>query len=182
MTDISLRNIDRDLMVLEDNIGDCGIPSRDWDAIVSLYNINNKKFPIPALICSKIIQRVKDGEKPNMVFKEFGINYTAFKTRYTKTKTILEECASIPELNEAHWSIINTCLNDPAFLLGEDLERASAFHYNKGMKKLEELSVNAQSYERFLSLIHPSEFQEKNKEDRNIELVIKIAPGLIDSI
>lgn len=181
MSNLIKKQIDKDLMVLDEITEDCSIESRNWDSIITIYNINNKPFPIPALVCSKIIEDVKKGLIPHMVFKQYGISYSAFKNRYSKVKTILEELSVQSELTDSHWQIINTCRNDPAFILGQDIDRATAFHFNECTKTLEELSVNAQTYERYMMLTHPEEFNKKEKEN-NVELVIKIAPGLLENI
>lgn len=175
------KSIDRDLMVLDELSDECTIESRNWESIINIYNQHNRPFPIKPLVCSKIVENVKKGLLPDMIFKEYGISYTAFKNRFNKTKQILEELAVLPELTEAHWEIINTCRNDPAFILGSDIERAVAHHFNKCTENFEMLaSVNAQSYEKYLAMTHPEHFSKKENE-KNLEVVIKIAPGLLDN-
>lgn len=181
MTDLEVKNIDKDLMVLDDIIGDCNIKSRDWNSIITLYNVNNKPFPIPALICSKIIERIKEGEIPKMVFREYGINYSAFNNRYNKSKTIIEELSVKSSLSDAEWQVINVCKNDPAFILGQDVERAVAFHFNRSVKKLEKISTSAQAYTEFIKIVHADEFTQKT-ENNNVQVTIKLGQGLIESI
>ena len=40
-------------IILDDLVGDCSIPSRDWESIITVFNADarNKLFSIPAIIC-----------------------------------------------------------------------------------------------------------------------------------
>lgn len=182
MTELVRNTIDKDLLVLDELIGECTIPNRDWTSIINLYEINNKPFPIPAVICSKIIQRVKLGNIPKMVFKEYGINHNSFLSKYNKIKTLIEEISMLKEITVDQSYIIESCKSDPIFLLGSDLERASAFHFNNSLGQLEEISkLNPQAWKEYMKVVHSEEFSEKEK-DKEISVVIKVAPNLIDKI
>lgn len=181
MTDLQVRNIDRDLIVLDQIVGDSSIPTRDWNNIITLYERNNSHFPIPSGICTKIIQRVKDGEIPKMVFKEYGANFNNFKNRYNKDKVALEELALVPILSEVQWNQVFSLRNDPFFLLMEDIEKASAFHFNKSLKVLEGISTSAQTYIEYMKLTHPEEFTEKSDSNKE-RIEIKLAIGLLESV
>lgn len=168
-------------MVLDELTGDCSIPTRNWKSIISVYENTNNKFPIPAIVCSRIIEKIKSGEKPNMVFTEEGVNYKSFLNRYNNSKNVIEELLSLQSLNDEQWEIIRTCQNDPAFILGQDINRAKAHHFNRATQTLRDLSTNAQTWKTYMETIHPEEFKEQ-EDNKDVQVVIKLSKGLLEGI
>lgn len=179
-----INNENVDLMVLDELVGECTIPDRDWDSIINVHNSDkeNKAFSIPGYICSRIIQNLKKGYIPKMLFKEYGISYTSFNDKYKKAKEVLEDLSVKPQLTEEEWLLINKIKNSPLFLLGQDIDRATAYHFNTALVHLgDESKKNPQAYREYMRLVHPEEFEEK-QQGSNVEVIIKLAPGLIESI
>lgn len=173
-----------DIIILDELIGDCSIPSRDWESIITVFNadVKNKIFSIPAIICSKLIQEIKEGAIPKLIFREFGLNFQLFLNSYTKIKTEIEEIALSSRVRDQDIEFLNNCKINPTFILGKDIERATAYHFNTSLKKLGNISMmNPQAYKEYMKIVHADEFTEKEKEN-NLEVIIKIQPGLIDAI
>lgn len=172
------------IMILDELVGDCSIPSRDWESIITVFNadIKNKPFSIPSIICSKLIQEIKEGAIPKLIFREFGLNFQLFLNNYNKLKTEIEEISLSNKVREEDIEFLNNCKVNPTFILGKDIERATAFHFNTSLKKLGNISMmNPQAYKEYMKIVHAEEFTEKEK-DNNLEVVIKIQPGLINAI
>lgn len=175
---------DTDLMILDEMVGECTIPDRNWDNIIKEYEADqsNKSFPIPGYICSRVVQKLKKGSIPKMIFKEYGINYSSFCEKYKKIKDVLEDLSVKPQITEEEWMMIERIKHNPLFLLGQDIDRAVAYHFNTSLNHLEEVSKqNPQAYREYMRLVHPEEFEEK-QQGSNVEVVIKLATGLIESI
>lgn len=184
MDSLTITNEEKNVIILDELIGDCSIPSRDWEAIINSFNSDNrnKLFSIPSIICSRIIQEIKDGAIPKMVFREFGLNFQSFINNYNKIKNTVEELSLLNNLREEDWEFINNCKVNPTFILGKDIDRATAFHFNKSVKHLKGVSEgNPQAWKDYMKVIHAEEFVDKEK-DANTEIIIKISPGLIDAI
>lgn len=182
MSNLIKKSLDDDLMILDNIIGDCSIPERDWESIINIYNQNNKPFQIPAPICSNIILQIKDGRIPKMVFQSYGISYPKFKDRFNKIKLQLEEFSGKDTVSDEEWLMIENYLIHPIFILGCDIERASAFHFNEATDTLKKQSrQNAQSWLAYMKEIHKEEFVEK-EDKKGFEVVINFGPGILDSI
>lgn len=182
MSDLQKKYLDRDLIVLDEIVGEGTLPSRDWDTIISLYNHNNRPFSIRPIDCSKIIDRIKDGQRPHMVFKEHGYHYPAFIARYNKPKMILEELSTLSDLSDNQWAIVDICQKDPYLLLGRDIERATAYHYNEGTMHMKKVSKGkAIDWKEYMKMVHPEEFEDKS-ETTNMQVTIKFGPGLLEGI
>lgn len=182
MSALVKQNIDKDLMILDESIGECTIPERDWESIINIWHQSGNKFPIPALICANIIVRIKKGLLPKIIFKEYGISYANFENRYNKNKSIIEELTTKDNLSDDEYNIIQTLRNDPVFILGRDIDRARAFHLNKSVEKLDELSeANAMTWLAYMKEIHKEEFTSK-EDKKGVEVVIQIGQGLLEAI
>lgn len=171
-------------IILDDLVGDCSIPARDWDSIITIFNADsrNKLFSIPGIICSKLIQEIKDGAIPKLIFREYGLNFQSFLNTYNKIKSEIEEISLLENIREEHIDYLNNCKINPTFILGKDIERATAFHFNDSLKSLRKISMlNPQAFKDYMKIVHAEEFTEKEK-DNNLEVVIKIQPGLINEI
>lgn len=169
-------------MVLDDIVGECSIPERDWESIINIYNQNNRSFPIPPLICSKIIQEIKDGRMPKTVFRQYGASYSKFRNRFNKTKLSLEELSSRENFTDEDWNMIQTCRHDPYFILGLDIDRASAFHFNESTDLLKFLSKSkAETWLAYMKEIHSEEFSKK-EENKSVEVVIQFGPDILESV
>ena len=169
-------------MVLDEILETSTIPVRDWNVIIDEYNVNNSPFPIPPIVCARIIQMVKEGKgNKETIFRQHGIRYKQFLNRYNKSKKLIEQLLSLPEMTDAQFQVLNTLRKDPAFILGEDIERVDAFHFNDSIEKLRDISGSPQAYERYIQITHPEQFEDK-KENNNVQVVFKIQQGLIEAL
>lgn len=182
MLDLVKTTIDKDLVALDELVGDCSLPQRDWQSLIDVYNQNNNKFPIPAPICAKIIQEIKEGVKPSSVFKAEGLSYTNFINRYNKNIAVIEELSSRPQLTDFEWETIRLLRIDPFFILGQDIERVRAFRFNQLQKDLKDLSMSKpETFLNYMKEFHSEEFT--NKEDKqSVEVVIQFGSGLLEAI
>lgn len=181
-TDVSIS--ENNIIILDEMVGDCSIPTRNWESIISIYNAdkNNKLFLIPSITCSKLIQEIKDGAIPKMIFREYGLNYTSFNNEFNRIKSLIEDILVSKVIADEDLQFLNTCKINPTFILGKDIERVTAFHFNTSLRSLGKISSkNPEHWKNYMKLVHPEEFIEK-EEKTNVEVVIKIAPGLIDAI
>lgn len=182
MSQLKIKSLDKDLMILDELVDDLSIPERNWETIINLYNQNNSDFPIPPTICAKIILEIKDGRIPKMVFKQRGISYNNFNNRYNKSKLIIEELSSKSELSDNDWQHIYSLRNDPAFILGQDIERARAFNFNQATDELKsQANMKFETWLEYMKQIHKEEFEQK-EEKKGAEVTIIFQPGLLESI
>ncbi len=182
MADLQERLIDRDLVSLDGILDDATLPQRDWEAIIKVYNQNNKPFPISANACTKIIQMTKDGLKPNSIFNQIGKSYSNFINRYNKNKALLEDFNSKGDLTDNEWQIVRSLRNDPFYILGEDIKRVRAFHFNELQNDLKEISkMKAETFLTYMKEFHSEEF-DHTQEKQGIEVTINFGEGILESI
>lgn len=172
-----------DASLMDELIGNCTIPDRNWEGIIKTYNAEASiKFLIPPLICSLIVKRIKNGEIPKMVFKEYGISYSAFNNQLRKLKEQIEEILSRNNISDLDLDFVKNSDSNPVFLLGRDIDRAVAYNFNTSLSHLKKISeINPQAWKDYMKLVNPEEFTEK-ESTQNTEVVIKISPGLMEGI
>jgi hypothetical protein len=121
------------------------------------------------------------GRKIIPTFTMYGINYDGFRNKYNNCIKAIEELSIFTELTNEQWQMVDALIKNPYFLLGEDIKRAKAFHFNERSDFLQDMSQNAASILEHLKVIHPEEFIQST-ENNNVEVVIKISPGLLEAI
>lgn len=183
MTDLQKTSIDKDLMILDIISDDCSIIERDWQSIINLYNQQNTyPYSISPIICAKIIQKIKDGGISKYVFKEYGISFINFKNKYDKVCSEIEQLVLKSDMTNEDFSKINMLRSNPTFILGQDIDKASAFHFNQGMQTLQEGSeANSSLWIAYMKEAHKEEFTEK-QDKKTAEIVIHLQAGLLESI
>lgn len=172
-----------DMALLDELVGDCSIPDRNWDGIIAVFNSNTEdKFLIPPIVCSHIVRKVKDGGIPRMIFREYGLSYQSFSNKVRKIRDIIEEISNSRNISDADIIFIDACKNNPNILLSRDIDRAVAFNFNRSLDHLKKISdINPQAWKEYMKTVNPEEFVEKDTT-KNTEVIIKIAPGLMDGI
>lgn len=172
-----------DASLMDELIGNCTIPDRNWEGIIKAYNSEaSNKFLIPPLICSLIVKRIKEGGIPKMIFREYGISYTVFNNQLKKLREQIEEILSRPNISDLDLDFVNNSDSNPIFLLGRDIDRAVAYNFNTSLSHLKGISeINPQAWKDYMKLVNPEEFVEKETA-QNTEVVIKISPGLMEGI
>lgn len=183
MPDLLRTSIDKDLVILEDIIDDTSLPQRDWESIISIYNQNNRPFPISPLKCAKLVQQIGDGLKPSTVFASQGLRYKNFLTRYNKDVATLDELQSKGQVTEAEYQMVLSIRNDPFFILGRDLERVRSHKFLDTQIELRDLMMGKpEAALTYVKEFHPEEFEDKS-DKQNIELtVIQFGPGILESV
>jgi hypothetical protein len=157
-------------------------PVRDWVFIITQFELaGNRPFMIPAIYCSKIIERIKSGMIPRKVFEEYGFGYQAFQNRYTKARESVELLMRKGTLDSNEYKMLNALHRDPHFILGNDIDRAKAYNYNYCSDKLRELSEgNAAMWKEYMKMVHAEEFVEKNQTTTPI--IFQIGGNILDAI
>lgn len=182
MSDLQKVTNTLDLMVIGEVVDNNLLKERNWESIIRLHNSkSNKPFLIEPIVCSKIIQDIKEGYKIDWVFRSYNLNYKTFKERYNKIKTFLEEVSELPEVTNDQFALIENLLSDPTFLLGQDIDKAAVYWLKLKTKEKEELSTKPDEIEKHMKLIHPDEFKD-DSGSIGFEISFKIAPGLLDEL
>lgn len=182
MSDLQKILVDRDLVTLNDIIESEAIPQRDWSAIIVLYNINNTPFPISAIACAKIVEEIKNGLKPTVVFKAKGLIYRNFLNRYNKDIQVLENLISKDYLTNDELNLIQSLRNDPFFILGQDLERVRAQKFTELQLELRDLmSAKPETFLSYMKEFHAEEFEQKQEVNEH-QIIIKFDKGILESI
>ncbi len=105
------------------------LPTRNWNALISDYNAaNKKKFPFSALDCKFIVEFVKKGQHPDIIFNSLGFSNTRFSNMVTNAFQYderLEKLAGKENLTDEEYDEFNSLLRHPTRVLMSDIARAS---------------------------------------------------------
>jgi hypothetical protein len=104
------------------------LPQRNWQGIINSYNAANKrKFPFTPEKCKLIVEYVKQGHLPRLIFESLGISNTKFNNLVIKASELDEqlEILSVKEdLSEDEYNQFQELIRNPLRLLISDIARA----------------------------------------------------------
>lgn len=126
------RNFDGDSTILNPdgvNVAEVfNLPIRNWSLLIDCYNeANKRKFPLTALECKIIIENVKKGHRPNIIFQTLGFSsyrYAAIVTKYNQAESRLMELQTKEKLSDDEYEEFQVIMRSPFRLLMSDIDRA----------------------------------------------------------
>lgn len=172
-----------DNLITVDQDQEVDIPVRDWQAIIDHYNTYSKTpYRLSAMKCSRIVERVRGGLIPKIVFEELGINYKSFQDGFNRCVEILEDLNSKNILTDEEAFTFNLYLKHPAYILGSDIKRCMAFHWNERQDDLLRLSrTSPTAMKEYMKLVRPEMFIEEDKV-QSLNIQIKIGSNSKETI
>lgn len=178
----------QDLVEMSDSVAEAfRLPERNWNLIIRDYNSKtDKKFPYSPLECKVILEHVKRGQIPKIIFQGLGTSiqkYTFLVQRAEYLEEEIERLRAKESLTEDEVTALHNAQRNPIRILMGDVKRAEALCSLSEWEKFNEFAANQPDMKAMqMKAKYKEIFGESQRESGGYNVQIQIGGDWLDSL